>query len=124
MNQSISIVTYPFKDIHKALIQELVSKKASFAISEFNDARDMSVAVESIERIIEGQGLKYRVYDDVPYAAMINMPLSPLDSFISKPKSTAFFGLIGAITGISHRNKFSGYRLGKSFNTLSAIWQQ
>ncbi|HHW8818146.1 TPA: hypothetical protein ACU3EH_001773 [Salmonella enterica] len=118
MNQSVSMATYPFKDIHKALIQELVSKKASFAISEFNNSHDMSATVESIERIIEEQGLKYRVYDDTPQAVL------RLDSYIFPKSPVGFLGLVRTVARITIGHKFSGYRLGKSFNTLSVIWQQ
>ncbi|EDH5631379.1 hypothetical protein CB172_13150 [Salmonella enterica subsp. enterica serovar Claibornei] len=118
MPSNTDAIIYRFKDINRILLQEFISTKSSFEICEFNDIRDMSVTVEAIERIIEKQGLIYRVYDDTPQAAMI------LDPYISLQPSSGFFGLIRTIIKITIDNKFSGYRLGKSFNTLSVIWQQ
>lgn len=116
MRQDINIIIYPYQSINRPLIQELIAKRTSFEIHEFDDIRDISVAVEAIERVIESQGLQYRVYDDIPRAIIHLDPLVP--------KATGFLGLIRTLAYITRGNKFSGYRLGKSFNTLSVIWQQ
>lgn len=116
MKQDTDIIIYPFHRINKPLLQELIAKKTSFEIHEFGDMRDIPATVETIERMIESEGLKYRVYDDILTA---NVRVNPY-----MPKPTGFIGLIRTLAWVARGGKFSGYRLGKSFNSLSIIWQQ
>ncbi|WP_336220523.1 hypothetical protein [Citrobacter amalonaticus] len=116
MNQDTDIIIYLFQHINKPLLQELITRKTSFEIHKFGDMRDISVTVETIERMLESEGLKYRVYDDIPTA---NVRFDPY-----MPKPTGFVDLIRTLAKLARGDKFSGYRLGKSFNSLSIIWRQ
>ncbi|MDN8559094.1 hypothetical protein [Citrobacter werkmanii] len=112
MKRDASIIIHACQNIYNnTLLTQLIAERASFEIRGSHDERDMQCAVEAIERVIERHGLKFRVIDETSSAAM------PPHWLVS---GSGFFHTLSQIV---RRHLFSGYRLSKSVNSLSVIWQ-
>ncbi|CAH5168900.1 TPA: hypothetical protein MEC17_000244 [Klebsiella pneumoniae] len=110
----LDIRTYGIKDISKEQMKMLIEKKISFRLSGI---RDMSGTVKKVEKMIEDQELKCRVYTEYRAAGMAAAVWGPAIA-------------IGAITaaGIALHNVVTwgpDYELGKNYvsDTLSVIYQ-